>query len=191
MGAEAVCPYPPPFFFRTLRRNSFGVRHRMKHSLRRRNASEKRNGFARKKSVDWRRSANGSGGRRRSSSVPCAKKWSGFNARRGIGLLLGAVAVCGVYAVHVHLCVPVPQQEVAREQVHHFSPLVLRIEICKNADVYFHAVLGSISSTTGGHTKAPSGSAVGPSKIARPSSVAVSSARGTTSIPRGVSKRSS
>lgn len=61
----------------------------------------------------------------------------------------------------------------------------------QNADVYFHAVLGSISSTTGGHTKAPSGSAVGPSKIARPSSVAVSSARGTTSIPRGVSKRSS
>ncbi|KAI0276575.1 hypothetical protein BGY98DRAFT_985076 [Russula aff. rugulosa BPL654] len=43
----------------------------------------------------------------------------------------------------------------------------------------------------GSRTGSISGSAVGPSKIARPSSVAVSSARGTTSIPRGVSKRSS
>jgi hypothetical protein len=71
-------------------------------------------------------------------------------------------------------------------------PLVLRVEICKNADVFFfffHTVLGSVSSTVVGHTKAPSGPAAVPSKIARPSSVAVSSARGTTSIPRGVSKR--
>ncbi|KAF8482969.1 hypothetical protein DFH94DRAFT_730965 [Russula ochroleuca] len=48
---------------------------------------------------------------------------------------------------------------------------------------------GSVPSTAiGSHTKAPSGSATGPSKIARPSSLAVSSARGT-SIPRGFSKR--
>lgn len=53
---------------------------------------------------------------------------------------------------------------------------------------FFHAVLGSASSSVAGHTKASSGSAAVPSKIARSSSVAVSSARGT-SIPRGVSKR--
>ncbi|KAI0256031.1 hypothetical protein BJV78DRAFT_1273017 [Lactifluus subvellereus] len=47
----------------------------------------------------------------------------------------------------------------------------------------------SVSSTVmGGHTRAPSGTAPGPSKIARPSSSVSSSARGT-SIPRG-SKRS-
>ena len=61
---------------------------------------------------------------------------------------------------------------------------LLRIEISEIL-MSSHAVLGSVSSIV---TKAPSG-AVGPSKIARPSSVAVSSARGTTSIPRGVSKR--
>jgi hypothetical protein len=129
--------------------------------------------------------------------VRCAKKWSGFNARRGIGLLLGAVAGCGVYAVRVRLCARVPQREGARGQVRHFSklnyptlpPLVLRIEICKMLIIFFHAVLGSVSSSVGGYTKAPGGTATGPSKIARPSSVAVSSARGTTSIPRGVSKR--
>jgi hypothetical protein len=111
----------------------------MKRSSRRRNVSEKRSGIARKKSVDRRRSANGSGGRRRSSSVRCAKKWSGFNARRGIGLLLlGTVAVYAVYAVRVHLCARVPQQEEAREQVRHFlEPLVLHIEICKILMFFF------------------------------------------------------
>ena len=94
----------------------------MKHSLRRRNASEKRSAFARKKSASWQRSANGSGGRRRSLNVRCAKKWSGFNARRRIGLLFGAVAGCGVYAVREHLCA-VPQREVARGQVRHFLEL--------------------------------------------------------------------
>lgn len=94
--------------------------HRMKRSSSRRNANGKKNAVARKKSVDRRRSANRSGGRRRSSSVRCAKKWSDFNARRGIGPLLGVVAVCGVYAVRVHLCARVPQQEGAREQVGHF-----------------------------------------------------------------------
>jgi hypothetical protein len=50
------------------------------------------------------------------------------------------------------------------------------------------AVVASASSTgVGGHTRAPSGS-TGPSKFAKPSS-AVSSARGTTGIPRGMSKR--
>ncbi|KAH9961283.1 hypothetical protein BC827DRAFT_1203601 [Russula dissimulans] len=44
----------------------------------------------------------------------------------------------------------------------------------------------SASTVTGGHTREPSGT--GPSKIARSSS-AVSSARGMTGIPRGVSKR--
>ncbi|KAH9994020.1 hypothetical protein BJV77DRAFT_996508 [Russula vinacea] len=49
---------------------------------------------------------------------------------------------------------------------------------------------GSVPSTAiGSHTKAPSGSATGLSKIARASSLAVSSARGTTGIPRGFSKR--
>jgi hypothetical protein len=117
----------------------------MKRSSRRRNASGKRSDFARKKSVNRRRSANGSGGRRRSSSVRCAKKWNGFNARRGIGLLLGAVAVCGAYAVRVRLCARVPQREGAREQVRHFlelnyafSPFLSSgIEICKMLMFFF------------------------------------------------------
>jgi hypothetical protein len=127
MGAEAVCgviPLSLSFFFLALRRFSFAIIHRMKRSSRRRNANEKRSGFARKKSVDWRRSANRSGGRRRRWSVRCAKKWSGFNARRGIGLLLGAVAGCGVYVVRVHLCA---QREGVREQVRHFLQIQLHI----------------------------------------------------------------
>jgi hypothetical protein len=123
----------PPFlsFFSSFRAEAeaYFIRaiYRMKRSSRRRNASGKRSGFARKKSVDWRRSANGSGGRRRSLSVRCAKKWSGFNARRGIGLLLGAVAVCEVYAVRAHRCAQVPQREGAQEQVRHFLQTELRI----------------------------------------------------------------
>ncbi|SRR6266403_611801 len=120
MGAEAVCglslvPFRAAYFLSRIHSG-----HRMKRSSRRRNASVKRSGFAMKKSVDRRRSENKSGGKRRSSSGRCAKKWSGFNARRRIGLLLGAVVVCGVYAVRVRLCVRVPPREGAREQVCHF-----------------------------------------------------------------------
>jgi len=120
MGAEAVCGLSPFSLF-ALRRIKFG--HRMKRSSRRRNANGKRSGVVRKKSVERQHSVNGSGGRRKSSSAQCAKKWSGFNARRGIGLLLGAVAVCGVYAVRVHLCARVPRREGARERVRHFLKL--------------------------------------------------------------------
>jgi hypothetical protein len=121
MGAEAVCrlsliSFRDDFFLK------IPLGRRMKRSSRRRSGSEKRSGVAKKKSVDRQRSANRSSGRRRSSSVRCAKKWSGLNARRGIGLpLLGAVAVCGAYAVRVHLCARVPQREEARDQVRHSS----------------------------------------------------------------------
>jgi hypothetical protein len=117
-------PLFPLFFFRAEAYSSGLCIHRMKRNSRRRNASGKRSSFARKKSVERRRCANRSGGRRRNSSVRCAKKWSGFNARRGIGLPLGAVAVCGVYAVRAHRCARVrSQREGAREQVRHFPKL--------------------------------------------------------------------
>jgi len=132
MGTEAVCGVIP-FLLLSFSAEAFLIRviHRTKRSSRRRNLSGKRSGFVRKKSINRRRSVNGTGGRRRSLSMQCVKKWSGFNMRRGIGLLLGVVAVCGVYAVRVHPCARVPQREGAREQVRRFlklnytSPLVL------------------------------------------------------------------
>ena len=66
MGAEAVWGLSPSLL--SLRALIFGTRsgHRMKRSLRRRNACGKRSGVARRKSVNVRRSANRSGRRRRS-----------------------------------------------------------------------------------------------------------------------------
>ena len=121
MGAEAVRTTSLLsrllIFFET---RSFVLGNRMKRCLRRRNASGRRGGVARKKSGNWPRSANGSGRRSRSRSVRCAKRRSGLSARRGIGCPLEALAGCGAYVVRVQPCARVPQRGGPRGQVRHF-----------------------------------------------------------------------
>jgi hypothetical protein len=182
-GGTCLSPhiyFPPALqFFCFLRRVFFDFRTR--HSSRRRNGCGKRRGGVRRRDVSRQRSGSGSGGRRRSSSVRCAMNSS---ARRGTRRARGLpAAACGASVGRVHLCAQVPlRRGASRGQVCHphcaFFFVTLRDDL---------TVVASVPST--GHTRASSGTATGPSKISRQSS-AVSSARGTTNIPRGLSKRS-
>ena len=184
-------PLPPWHFFFENVPFFFGV-FRTRRSSRRRNACGKRRGGARKRSGSGRRSENGSGGKRRSSSARCAMKRNGWSARSETERVRGPpAAACGASVERVRRCVPVPRRRgVSRGQVRHSHRAFLFFYLCGLAERRCPVVVASASSTgVGGYSKAPSGStSTGPSKIARPSS-AVSSARGTTGIPRGMSKR--
>ncbi len=127
MGAEAVrlwllvsifAFFETCFFFLLFRL------FRTRRNSRRRNACGKRRGGARRRSVSGWRSENGSGRRRKSSSVRCAIKRCGSRARSEAGRVRAPpVAACGASAGRVHLCARVPlRRGAARGQVRAIPP---------------------------------------------------------------------
>jgi len=126
IGAEAVCT-------RSLFCSPNGVELRRVFGLRtkrfsRRNAYGKSNGVARRRSANARRSASASGRRRRSLSVRCAMKRSGWSVRRERGRLRGVAAACGAYVGRAHPCALVLQRGGSRGQRLSHPPLLAVIQ---------------------------------------------------------------